>query len=354
MRESIIPGNINQQANLLKLAEEKALTGAYLFEGPDGVGKLALALECAARISRKPNRLGLLQREGSVELLHPLPTLKPSSGNVDPLSLLKDDQIESYKNLYTELSGNPLLPFEHPAKAQYRVQQIRYLKSKLSNSKIGSKSVILSQADSMNKESANAMLKMLEEPPLNTFFFILAENRKNLLPTIISRCKPIRLTNPSQDELKDWLVSKGLLDNTQNADALLALSQNAGDFLAMTEENLKAYDTVVNFLRAVLKKNSYQLALTEIIEKELKSSSYDYQLLFFKYLTLFFNKAFRSQFIKEKVPRTEIEKFSINFGRGINPEVIETLENGKTMLESNVQKEMVFTSVALKIRQALL
>lgn len=52
--------------------------------------------------------------------------------------------------------------------------------------------VLITEADQMNVQAQNALLKELEEPPQNTFFILLARERAGLLPTILSRCRPLR------------------------------------------------------------------------------------------------------------------------------------------------------------------
>jgi len=52
--------------------------------------------------------------------------------------------------------------------------------------------VIIDDAQTMNPSAANALLKVLEEPPERTVFILIAENKRDLLPTINSRCQPIR------------------------------------------------------------------------------------------------------------------------------------------------------------------
>ena len=62
---------------------------------------------------------------------------------------------------------------------------------------------IINEADTMNTEAANSLLKLLEEPPDNTYLFLVTDHPDALLTTVISRCRPIRRvrrcsTNPSR------------------------------------------------------------------------------------------------------------------------------------------------------------
>ncbi len=63
---------------------------------------------------------------------------------------------------------------------------------------------VVSGADRMTREAANALLKSLEEPPARSMFMLLAENVQYLLPTIISRCQRFDLTQESSKEDYEW------------------------------------------------------------------------------------------------------------------------------------------------------
>ncbi|PJA91076.1 MAG: hypothetical protein CO135_03180 [Candidatus Levybacteria bacterium CG_4_9_14_3_um_filter_35_16] len=69
------------------------------------------------------------------------------------------------------------------------------------------KAVILNSGKGISQEAQNSLLKALEEPPANTFIFLIVLNKDVVLPTIISRCKIIDLNNQvvlSEDETRDF------------------------------------------------------------------------------------------------------------------------------------------------------
>lgn len=68
--------------------------------------------------------------------------------------------------------------------------------------------VLISKADAMNPQAQNALLKMLEEPPENTFFILMAVKTDLLLSTIISRCRKIRFKPLSSKVIAQRLISK--------------------------------------------------------------------------------------------------------------------------------------------------
>lgn len=94
------------------------------------------------------------------------------------------------------------------------VAQIRQLRDfvGLSSHQSGLKVIVLSPAVALNTASANALLKMLEEPPADTLFVLVSSQPQRLLPTIISRCQTLTLPMPEIQAALAWLASQGLGD----------------------------------------------------------------------------------------------------------------------------------------------
>jgi len=90
----------------------------------------------------------------------------------------------------------------------------------LSTYRAGFRVVLVDPADSLNLAAANALLKVLEEPPLNTVFVLVSDQPRRLLPTIRSRCSRLDIGLPPADMAVQWLAEQGVDD----AVTLLALS----------------------------------------------------------------------------------------------------------------------------------
>ncbi|HSJ80674.1 MAG TPA: DNA polymerase III subunit delta' [Thiobacillus sp.] len=90
----------------------------------------------------------------------------------------------------------------------------------LSTYRAGFRVVLVDPADSLNPAAANALLKVLEEPPLNTVFVLVSDQPRRLLPTIRSRCTRLDIGLPAAETAAAWLVGQGVDD----ASNLLALS----------------------------------------------------------------------------------------------------------------------------------
>lgn len=95
-----------------------------------------------------------------------------------------------------------------PRKGILRISQIRDLLATLTMKPFSavSRVVIICDAHTMNREAGNALLKILEEPPKGTILILTARQRSDLLPTIVSRCRHIRFTPLSAEDLAALLA----------------------------------------------------------------------------------------------------------------------------------------------------
>ena len=91
---------------------------------------------------------------------------------------------------------------------------------RLSTYRAGFRVVLVNPADGINLAAANALLKVLEEPPLNTVFVLVSDQPRRLLPTIRSRCTRLDIGLPPVDQAAQWLAGQGV----DEAMTLLALS----------------------------------------------------------------------------------------------------------------------------------
>ena len=103
-------------------------------------------------------------------------------------------------------------------KTQISVTQIRELNDFLSLSSHqnnGLRIVLINPAEALNLASANALLKMLEEPAPGVIFILIAQQLQRLLPTIISRCQKVNMPVPDESQSLAWLKLKGVQNPAQ-------------------------------------------------------------------------------------------------------------------------------------------
>lgn len=148
---------------------------ALLFTGPKGVGKFSSALLLAAAAfcpSRGPD--GCHSCVKVARGVHPDLHLVEAEGN--------EIRIVQVQDLERELAMKP-------AEAGRRV-------------------AIVDEANSMNREAANSFLKILEEPPPDTYIILVAESRESLLPTVASRCREVRFSALGKRDIETYLVER--------------------------------------------------------------------------------------------------------------------------------------------------
>jgi len=93
---------------------------------------------------------------------------------------------------------------------EYTIATVRLLKNFLSQKPFNhySKIVLIPDADNLNPESQNALLKTLEEPGKNNYLILTSSKPQLLLPTILSRCQKIKISSPkTENQTQTWTIS---------------------------------------------------------------------------------------------------------------------------------------------------
>ncbi len=184
------------------------LASTYLFTGPHGIGKfhftwrLAQTLLCERTPAREMRPCGDCDACRQVVAgTHPDLHLveKPADKNSIPVEALIGDR-------------------EHRMRAGF-CHEIN-MKPYLGGRKIG----IIRDADALNEEGANALLKTLEEPPPDSVLMLLASHPGTQLATIRSRCQMIRFMPLSTEDVARILETSGLVDNSDEARQLAGRS----------------------------------------------------------------------------------------------------------------------------------
>jgi DNA polymerase-3 subunit delta' len=175
------------------LAMRQRLPHAVLLAGPRGVGKLELAHAWAqSLLCERPQQWG--EACGECEGCHWFEA--GTHPDFMHLTLLEKESREGDVRLATDIS------VEQARQAVDFVQ--------LSTYRAGYRLVLVEPAEALNTASANALLKVLEEPPINTVFILVSHQPRQLLPTILSRCHKLEVGLPDKALLQDWLKQNGL------------------------------------------------------------------------------------------------------------------------------------------------
>lgn len=215
---------------LNKTIQNEKVGSAYLFAGPSGVGKEAMAIEFGAEINKNYfkedtklaeenyNRFKSLQHE-MLKIVFPLPTGTSKKDSVNPLDSLSEADIQLIKELIEEKANNPFHKLSVPGATKILINSVRELRKTLylKSNDVGRKIVLIFEAHLLNTgqaESANALLKILEEPPQNTTIILITDNKNQLLPTILSRCQHIDFPPLLNDLIAQYLEQNGVDSKT--------------------------------------------------------------------------------------------------------------------------------------------
>ena len=207
-------------------AAERAFLDAYasgrlhhgwMLTGPQGVGKATLAWAIARFLLAQPadEEGGLFGEAPPAPESLAVPADHPVARRVAALSepglfLLRRGPRDDGKAL----------------SAQIRVDEVRKLKGffSLSAAEGGRRVVIVDAADDLNVNAANALLKLLEEPPPRATLLLVAHQPARLLPTIRSRCRELRLLPLAPEDMRAALEQAGVEVAPEEAQALAELS----------------------------------------------------------------------------------------------------------------------------------
>ncbi len=170
-------------------------------------------------------------------------------------------------------------------KKNISVEQIRKLKNEayirpmMSDRKV----FIIESADTMNPQSQNAILKVLEEPPGDTVFILNVRSRAALLPTIISRCVTYTLCDPEINEAAEYISSEHGISKAEAVELLKVNSNRLGRAVAaLSSKKSGTYQMAADYLDAADNGTLYELiAITAPLEKDrVKTSEFFAQLSF--------------------------------------------------------------------------
>ena len=221
MNFSLIPGQKEIKAKLLRSVKEERVSHAQLFTGPEGCGSMALALAYARYISCE-NRTGY-DSCGTCKscvkyekLIHPdlhfvFPVIKGKKAT-DPVS---DNYLEEWRAFVKRspyFTLNNWMDSIEVGNAQGMIfaSEASEIIKKLSLKTFESdyKIMIIWLPEKMHQATANKLLKMIEEPPEKTLFLLVSEEPDKVIPTILSRCQLVKVPSFNSSDIEKYLTAR--------------------------------------------------------------------------------------------------------------------------------------------------
>jgi DNA polymerase-3 subunit delta' len=190
-------GHENAEMELLSAYRGDRLAHAWLIGGREGIGKATLAWRFARFVFANPDPDARAVREARdlhVDASHPAARLLAQLAHPD-FALIRREWQANTKKLASEISVDVV---------RTGLQVFR-----LSAAFGGWRIAIVDSAEDLNRNSANALLKIVEEPPQRSLILIVSHRPGRVLATIRSRCRRLRLDPLTEDEIVDAAVSLG-------------------------------------------------------------------------------------------------------------------------------------------------
>ncbi len=357
----------NIKEHLISSVQRGNIPHARIFQGPDGVGKLLLAIAYA--------RYLMCSNRGEDDSCG----VCPSCQKIDKLAhpdlhfvfpVIKSKTSDEYLSQWREFLMNnryfgitDWLEFINAENAQGLIYSkeseeiVRKLNLKVYEAPY--KVMIVWLPEKMHEACANKLLKMIEEPPAGTIFLLVTEDAENVITTIRSRCQPLLVSALSNTDISDALCQNyGLDESTASSIAHIASGSytKAIKSIQNNDENNYNFDLFKKMMRAAVVKNIRDI---KSIASELGSIGREKQ----KSYLINSLRLFREYFISNlNVPdmvylNNNEEEFGVKFAPFINETNIESFDNefqtAYQQIEQNGNARIIFLDLCLKCTMLL-
>lgn len=309
-------GQEQMTQNLENALKYKKISHAYLFQGERLSGKrmiadiFARALQCEADGNRPCNQCRSCKQALSVN--HP-----------DIIYVEHDKpNVISVDNIRTQINGDIAIK---PYSSAYKIY-------------------IVDEAEKMNTQAQNALLKTLEEPPEYAVIMLLATRAEAMLPTILSRCVTLNTKPVPDDKIKHFLMSKIQIPDYRASICASFARGNVGRAiqLASNEEFDTMKAEVLGNLKSVFEMEVYQMAAAAKRITEEKFEVEDYlDLCFIWYRDILLYKACKDRkhlvFLEEI---HDIERIGEKYSYEAIEKIIGAIEQARSRIKSNVNFDL--------------
>lgn len=214
---------------------------------------------------------------------------------------------------------------------------------------------IVDEAEKMNVQAQNALLKTIEEPPAYAVILLLTNNAEIFLPTILSRCVRLSLKAVPDEKIKAYLMENYEVPDYK-ADVCVAFAQgNVGKAIELAES--EDFNEIKNSALQLIKRlddiELYEMteAVKQISNYKLKINDYfDLIMIWYRDVLLYKATADVNKLIfKEEV--YEIKKEASRSSYGGIENILEALEKAKIRLNANVNFDLVIELLLLTIKE---
>lgn len=368
---SEIIGHEDIKDKLIQSVRDNRVAHAQLFLGPEGSGKLALAIAYAQYINctskQENDSCGQCPSCRKYNALaHPdlhfiFPTTTNKSVKKDPESEMFQlgwrEYLESCK-CYADLSSwyNALDVENKQGIINVRDASTIMKKLNLKAYEAEYKVVIIWMAEKLNTQAANKLLKLLEEPPEKTLFILVSENHEELLTTVRSRTMLLKVPKLSIEEVQNALMKKYSCNHDKARNAAAMSNGNwilASRYAVEQEDDNPYFAFLQKWMRYCFKFSTSELI--DFIANDIKPLGRERQKEFLMYaLNFFHNVLLWNNNLSNNVLLSDDErKFINNFAPFINSNNIELIcglfDESINQIERNGNASLIFLDDSFKV-----
>lgn len=369
-----IPGNFLIKNQLIASVKKNRISHAQLFTGNSGSAKLALAfayaryINCEDKLSEdscgkcspciKYNSLS----HSDLHLIFPVLKLGGAK------SAISDDFINLWRewvlnNVYFSLNdwidffssenkaGNTGAIYKDEANALRKKLSLKNFESQY-------RVVLIWMPETMNAETSNKLLKLLEEPPFGTVFLLVSESPKKLMPTVYSRLQQIRVNNFSADDMVEFFKAENI--SAEKTDILRHITgSDLGKMIQLLREDGEEKTLFADF--TLWMRAAYKVDILKISSwlDSISVMGRKYQKIFLSYVIkmvrecLVFNFADKSLLRASEKELVFISKFAPFINGDNSVLIVEELEKAIQSINRNANSKILLFDLSLKMAKFL-
>ncbi len=352
-----------------KTIQKNRIPGAQLFVGESGYGTLPMAWAYASELLCKnnPNCIEKVSRFIHPDLFFIFPSITgTSAANTESSQFLpqfreflQENPYGTYYEWLQHLNAENKQGLIRVKDAESIIKKT-FVKAYEGDYKV----FIIWMAEKMNTETNNKLLKILEEPPADTKFILIAENTENILPTVLSRCQIHRFNPIPSSVIQEKLIEKGV----EEKKALKIAKQANGNWsraMELTKESLFEYAFQRDFVEWVrtafmAKKNKTSIQKLIAWSEKMAVKGREEQKFFLQYVMEIFRQALMINYGNPQLQYIDMSHIPFDlhklapFIHGSNIEEIHQLiEKAIYSIERNANSKLVFLNLSLSLTKLI-
>jgi DNA polymerase-3 subunit delta' len=381
---SEVIGQEKLKKQLVDMVQQQRLPHALLLVGPEGSGALPLAVAFAQYIVSIPSQAAatadlfgapaeplpqpfytpeqiadLPAYHRASQLMHPdlhfsFPTIieKPGQKNISANFI---EQWREFINGYPYGNAFDWLQFIKAENKQGNISadECNEIIKKLSFKSFESayKVLVLWMPEYLGKEG-NKLLKLIEEPPDNTIFILVAASEENILPTILSRCQFVKVPRLTTQEIESTLMGRAKLAPEKAKQVAILSEGNYREALHLIQHSDQDYISMIkDWLNAILKMGP--VAQLKWVE-EMSKLGREQQKQFLKYFNHLLEHSIRLKTMGSDLPLdSDLKDFALRINKiaGVSQmeSIVNELDKSIYHIERNANAKMLFMALSIKL-----